>query len=447
MSGTSKGPRGVLRRALRNAGILLSGKASGAVMQLATMALVARGLGVHEFGLFSMLLAQVNLMIGLAAFQTSQATVQYGVRHLAANNVRGFQALVKAGMLLEIGAALAAAAVTVALAPLVGARLGWDARVVGAAQLFALLAVPDAAATYKGLLRLFGRFDLLARQFMSTPAVRLVAVAVAFALDATLTTYVLIWVLTAFVGLGVAVGFALREVRRRGLSDGWDFSLRGLSSSNPGIWRFSMATNLRASITLIPGHLSIFMVGAMLGPASAGLFKVARDLGTALSKPVDMLNQTVYPDIARLVVASEWLRVRRTIVHAGLMATGASGAATLLLLFAGAFVLGAVFGPEYRGAAPVLVLVSLATTIEVLVFTAPSTFYAFGKAMTPLLISLAVNLMFLATMLWRLPRDGLVGAGMAYVVAAVVTVLLSGSLVWRSLEKRRRRDADPPASP
>ena len=112
-----KGPSGILRRALANAGLLLTGKVAAGVMQLATFALAARGLGLVEFGLFSMLLAQIQLLTGLAAFQSNQAVIRYGVDHLRDGNVAAFQSLVKAGTILDFGAALIAMMAALLLAP------------------------------------------------------------------------------------------------------------------------------------------------------------------------------------------------------------------------------------------------------------------------------------------------------------------------------------------
>ena len=64
-------PRGVLRRALKNAWLLSGGKLMAGLMQLATFALAARGLGLSYFGLFSMLLAQVQIVIELASTASS----------------------------------------------------------------------------------------------------------------------------------------------------------------------------------------------------------------------------------------------------------------------------------------------------------------------------------------------------------------------------------------
>lgn len=425
-----KRPAGVLRRALRNTGMLLSGKVGSAVMQLATLALAARGLGLVEFGLLSMLLAQVQLLTGLAAFQSNQATVRYGVRHIETGNAGAFQALAKAGTLLDLGAALLAMVAAIVLAPIVGAHLHWDARVVFAAQLIAPYSFANAISTPRGMLRVFGRFDLITKQMLITPALGLAGVLVAFVLSAPLEAYLAVWLGAGLAGGAVGGWLGWREAAKRGLLVGMNGSMRGLSRDNPGIWLFSVITNLNSSVTLIPGHLSTFLVGALLGPADAGLFKVAREIGAALSRPVVLLNQTVYPDVARFVVAREWARLKRLYVRAGMLAVAVNGAATLLIVLVGKWLILSLFGPAYLAGLPVLIMISAATTISVSVFATEPTMHALGRPTQPLLIAVAANLAFLGLLLWRVPLDGLVGAGWAYLAAGLITTVLSIALVW-----------------
>ena len=422
---STRTPSGVLRRALHNTGLLLGGKVFAGIAQLATFALAARGLGLTQFGFFSMILAQVQLVTGLAAFQSNQAIVRYGVDHLRTGNLRGFQALVKAGTLLDIGAALVAMVATIVVAPLLGHELGWSRELVVATQILSLLALTNAFATPKGMLRLFGRFDLLTNQAVVSPFARLAGTGICYALGSGLTGYVVMWLVCGLLGAAAALWYGWREAARRGLLEGMDASLRDLSAQNEGLWKFSIVTNVNSSLALIPNQLSTFLVGALLTPAAAGLFKVARELGTAFARPIDILNQSVFPDIARLAHARDWGRLLRTVVHAGLIAGGVSLLITLVIAAVGQTLITAVFGADYARAHTVLLLISAATTISVLVFAVEPVLYAVGRATRPLVTALVANATFTLLLVWRLRIDGLEGAGWGYLGAAAVTLGLS----------------------
>lgn len=416
---------GILQRALRNAGLLLTGKAAAGLMQLATFAIAARTLGLEEFGNLSIVLAQMQLLIGIATFQSNQAVIRYGVSHVTANDRVAFQGLAKAGTLLDLGAAVAATAAAVLLAPLIGDWAGWDSRVTIAAQLIAPLAFANAIATPKGMLRLFGRFDLLARHVTVTPGARLAGSLGVATLGGGLFGFIAVWLVSGFLGAAVAVWLGWREAARRGLMAGVGPSLRGVNAANPGIWGFSAIANLHATLGLVPSHLSTFVVGIVLGPAAAGLVKVAQEFGTGLAKPIDLLNQTVYPDLARLASDGRWRRLRRLVVKSGLIAASVSAGITLLLALVGGQLLALVFGPAYRGAIDVLLLISLATTIAVSVFAVDPALYAAGRASRPLFTALASNLLFVALLVALLPTQKLLAPGLAFVSGALVTLALS----------------------
>jgi O-antigen/teichoic acid export membrane protein len=435
-----------LRRAVGNAGILLSGKASAGLMQLATFALAARGLGIESFGYFSMLVAQVLLLTGLATFESNQAIVRYGVDHLATDNARAFQSLIKAGTLLDLGAATAAALAAFVLPPLIGPALGWNGEIIALAQMIAPLAFANAIATPKGMLRLFGRFGLLTAHSVVTPAARLAGFFVAWMTSAELGTYLLIWLAAGWLGAITAFILAWGEARRRNLLAGMTSSLRGLSAANPGVWRFTLYSNLHSSVALIPLQGATFIVGALISAEAAGLFRIAREMGTALAKPIDLINQALFPDLSRLVRAGEWSRLLRAAVGGGLLAGLIGLAVAGVSLLIGGPLIHLLFGPEFAPAAPLFTVIALATGLRVFAFAADPILYALHKPQASLLIAIVTSLLFFTILWWR-ADDGLMASGEAFLVMNVTGALLSALVAWSAVSRSRRRGADEQTSP
>lgn len=428
---------GILRRAARNAGLLLGGKTAAGVMQLCTFALAARGLGIQEFGIFSVVTAQVLLLTGLAQFDSNQAIIRYGVPHLNVGDRGAIQALFKAGTALDIGASAVAALATVIVAPLMAARLGWGPDLVRLAQWAAPLAFANAIATQRAMLRLFDRFDLLTGQAVVTPAARLVMIALLAGFGASLGWYIAAWIVAGWLGALVCSFLAWREAARRGLLIGITPSLKRLADANPGMWRFAIVSNLNSSVQLVPTQLAVMIVAWLLGPAAAGLFRIAREVGTGMMKPVDLMNQALYPDLARLIAARSWARLRRAAVRAGLAAGAAGAVVTVLIWLAGPAILGAVFGAPFAAAAPVLIAVGMGTTLRVLAFPADPIMYALGRPSVPLAVTVVSASLFVALLLWRLPIDGLAGARWAFVGMGGLAALCSALAAVRMLRRER----------
>jgi O-antigen/teichoic acid export membrane protein len=166
-------------------------------------------------------------------------------------------------------------------------------------------------------------------------------------------------------------------------------------------------------------------------------------------KPVDLVAQALYPDMARLVAARNWRRLTRSAVGAGL-AAGATGiAVTLLILVAGDALVQLIFGRDFIPAVPILIAMGLATSIRMLAFAADPVMYALGRPAVPLAVSTASAGLFVAIMVWRLPLDGLAGAGWAFLAMGVLGCLLSSLAASQMVGNERRRDQaaqqDPPA--
>lgn len=437
---TGKVATGVLKRALRNAGVLLTGKAAAGLMQLATFAIAARTLGIGEFGHLSVLLAGMQLLITVATFQSNQAIVRYGVMHLRSEDRTAFQRLVKFTTLLDILAGLAAGIAALLLAPLIAGWAEWDQRELDAWRWLALLPLTLAVASPKGLLRLFGRFDLLSHVVTITPFLRLLGAALLALIGADLFGWVVMWIVAGFGGAAAGVAIGWGEARRRGLLAGMNGSLTGLREANPGILRFSLIANLHSSLVQMPGHVATFSVGMVLGAGAAGLMKVAQELGTALAKPIDLINQSVYPDIARLADSGEWRRLRRLVARTGAAAAAVSALTTLLLLVAGRGVIELVFGDGFGDAHLLLLLLSAATTVSVAVFSVDPAMYAIGKPSRPLITAVIADVLFVAILFGAFARLGIYAPGAAYVAAAVAN--LACALWWMATQiPRNRTDA------
>jgi O-antigen/teichoic acid export membrane protein len=68
---------------------------------------------------------------------------------------------------------------------------------------------------------------------------------------------------------------------------------------------------------------------------------------------------------------------------------------------------------------------SLATTIMVMTFAVDPMIYAFGRPGKLVITSTVATMLFIFLLWWRLPVDGLIGAGFAYLAMASVTGLMS----------------------
>ena len=96
------------------------------------------------------------------------------------------------------------------------------------------------------------------------------------------------------------------------------------------------------------GPIARLVVGGLLGPAGAALFRVASILSDSAGKPADLLAKAFYPEVVRMDLTSRkpWkLMLRGTVLASGLALI-----AILALLLGGKPIVSLLFGKAFLGA-------------------------------------------------------------------------------------------------
>ncbi len=427
----------IFKRIIKNAALLLSGRATNGLLGLATLSLSARGLGLEEFGIFVLLQTYVQVIAALATFQSWQAVIRYGAICMETKNVHSFQSLVKFTSMLDVAGCLLAAAIGVLAAPFVGPSVDWNPQVITYAQIFSLQILVAVLATPIGLLRLFDRFDLLAGQAVITPLLRLVGVGICVYVGAELWAYLVAWFIAGIVGSVALMIIGWREASKRGWLDGMTWSLAGITAPHGGIWKFSIFSNLHASLQLVTQQASTFLCGWLAGPAAAGLFKIGRDVATGISKPAELLNQSIYPEFARLGSRGEWPKFKGLIFRGEAVAGSGALAMLALSIFGGPFFIDFFFGDAFVGAYVPLVLLVATAGLTLVAFPMEPALYAMGRPSIPLRIETVVVLVIYLPVIFVLTKSmGPTGAAIASVAAAFASFVALTAMTVKQLRRR-----------
>jgi O-antigen/teichoic acid export membrane protein len=289
-------------------------------------------------------------------------------------------------------------------------------------MLYSTLLPTMCAATPVGVLRSLDRFDLIGWQGSVYPIARAILVGIAFMLDAPFEAYIAAWYVTDLGGDLLLWFLGWRELRRRGLLQGIRPTLR--PTTLPGAWRFAIHVNLTSSLSSAWGPVARLLVGGLLGPVAAALFRVASSLADSAQKPADFLAKAFYPEIVRMDLATKhpWKLMLRSAALAGMIAL----AAVLILLVAGRPLVHLLFGEQFLGAYPILMVMILAPLIGIFTFPLPSMLYTLDRPDAPLkarLVGTFVYFSLIAPLSWRF---GVIGAASAFVLAyAVMAVTLA----------------------
>jgi len=427
----------IFSRVLKNAGFLLSGKVATGLLGLAYLSLAAHGLGLKNFGILILIQTYVQVVAGLTTFHSWQAVIRYGAISIESKNQDSFFKLISFTTFLDVCGVVIGAFSAWFLAPLVGPFLGWDKEIISIVQPYSMLILFTIVATPTGLLRLFNRFDVLAWQVIITPALRLIGVVIAVIVNSPIWGYLVAWFIAGAIGGLSLVFLGWREGIRQGSLSQISWSIKKITTCHPGIWGFCFASNFHSSLQLVTGHLSTLAVGFMTNPSDAGMFKVAREVATSLTKPSELLTQSIYPEFARMCSSGDWKSFKYLIWRISLTA-GAMGLLILIIMVSfGEIFLEFFFGIEFVGAFSLLILLVVAASITISGFGFDPALYAMGMPSVPLRVNaIVVICLYLPLLVGLVKAFGLIGAGTAILVAAILTVSVLGIWTKKELAKQ-----------
>jgi O-antigen/teichoic acid export membrane protein len=416
---------------LKNTGYLAISKAVAAVAGLATLAFSGRSLGVLIFGTLILVTSYAKAASGLSKFQSWQLIVRYGGKVLVGGEIAEFKTATSFALGLDLLSGIAGLILAVALLPLIGGWFGIADQYLSAAMLYCLILPTQGAATPNGVLRALDRFDLISWQGTTYPIARAILAGIAWMNGAGFETFLLIWFVTDLGGDLYLWFLAWREMRRRDLLSGIGPTLR--PHNLPGAWRFAIHVNLNASLVTAWGPLARLVIGGLVGPAGAAIYRVASSIADSAQRPSDMLAKTFYPEIVRMDLATKkpWkLMLRATVV-----ATAIGLLFISLLLLGGRPLVELLFGAEFLPAYNVLLILIIAPLLGVISFPLPSMLLALDKPEGPVkarLIGALVYFVIVAPLAWRF---GVSGAAIAFVIGNAV---LLAALVWLVRSEHRR---------
>jgi O-antigen/teichoic acid export membrane protein len=412
-----------MHRVLGNFWILIRGRGAAAIMAFGATALMARALGPVEFGLVVLIHTYVMLIRALLDFGTADAIVRFGVPAQDASDNQTLGKLIKVCRRIDKQASIVAALLALLVAPFAGPAIGMDTKHVLLLMAYSTILLTPGVGSAAGLLRLNDRFDIGGRQMTIAPTIRFLGVLMAWGLAAPLEIFLAVWGI-AYVAENVYLLWQAKHKYRRQINQSLvDSSLKSASLKDfHGLRHFIWVTYWQSNIDLLPKHLTTLLVGHLLGPAEAGLLRLAREIASALSRPALLIRQVVFTDLTR--TWNEGSSDFEVVAYRTALLGGALGMVFVALSYLfGEYLLGSLLGTEFIAAKGVLTLMLLAATLDLATSPLLSGLYAMGHAMKTLRITLVSTAIYLLMFVFLTRELGLMGAGLAATAGAALTLI------------------------
>ncbi len=418
-----------MQRLVKNIGWLLSGRGLNAVLSLVYLALATRALGLDGFGVFAIIIALGQTVIGVATFQTWQFVVRWGAGSDGPADATGFAIALD---IISIVFGTVLTAVVIAAAQL---WLPLPDDLLPLTFAYCIISLVAIRSTPTGLLRLRFKYALATAADAVQPIVRATGAILAFFFMPTVTGFVLAW---AASEIAVALAYWIIAARQEPI-DFTRISLKHIPQSHKGVWRFVVATNLSGSLSVGGKQVVVLLVGAIGGEALAGGFRVASQLGQALVQLAQTVSKAIYPELVHAQEAAHDM-ARRT-AHIALIGGTLAVAIAMLL---GRWGLDAIAGQAFGIVYWAMVILAISGAIEMVGASLESLLVSAGRAGTAFVMRAVPTLFAFLILPAALGWNGLNGAAFAVLGASALSVAGFWAATRYMQDTPRCRDAGEP---
>jgi O-antigen/teichoic acid export membrane protein len=406
--------------------VLLGIRIFGVGMTFVVNILLARGLGASGYGAYAFLLAIVTL----AALPT-----QFGLPDLVVRETSRAAAAGTPGLMLALWRWAHRFIFVTSLAVIIAVWVWLRAtnkagNENGAATFIALILIPliSLSNLRAAMLRGLGH-DLLGQ--LPEHAIRPTIFAIVLLIMLLLPGPPLS-VTGAFIAQSIAVGLATAF----GLALLWRLAPRAgrvtpTAQQKAGWYRAAFAMGSISGLVLINNSVDIIMLGLWKSDADVGLYRLASTVGALITLGLQTMNMYAMPHLTRALVAGKKADLARVVQHGTRLSFGFSLIALAAILFLGEPALMLVFGADFAGAYPVLLVLAAGHLTNAFFGPAHTFLMMAGHERLAALLTGFGTLANVGLNVLLIPTYGPIGAAVASAATVAVTKTIAFVFVWK----------------
>jgi O-antigen/teichoic acid export membrane protein len=336
---------------------LFSATGIAAVLSMVQSILVARLLGVTDFGILGTITLFTSVVNKFTSFRMSELVIKYVGEYTVEGAETKAAAVFKSAGILETLTSFFAFGLIWLLAPLGAQYLAKDIGATFWFVLYGLIVLANfMAESSTGLIQIFDRFKIIAGITVGQSILTLSLVTLVFINQGGLFEIVLAYMGGKIVGAIASAAAAVVLATKQWGAGWWRAPVSLLRDRTQEIVRFAFSTNISATINLVNKNGELLWVSALTGPTGAGYYKLALSLANLIQLPVSPLPQATYPELSREVAAKNWGNMRYVLRQGSLMSGIYSVLAGLFLLIFGRQLIAFLYTPEFLPSYPALLI-------------------------------------------------------------------------------------------
>ncbi len=321
---------------VKNSFYLLSASLVTSVISFFQSIIVARYLGVTQYGLLALVFSYVMIVNQFFDFRIWELITKYGAEYRTRDEKGKLLATIKLGYGIDIFSSITAVIVTVLLSKLVARVVFHRPEIAGIASIYAFsLLVNNISNSSSAVLKVFDRFSWVGAQNVGRSILGISLIGIAVILRWDLRGMILTYLATALISGAVFIALAYSTISKCILRYKVESSLRVLRGRLKEKAKFLFYTNITGFLKMFLDNFDNFILGYFRGPTDVGHYKIGKNFATIFVHLTDPVMMALYPQLSSLWAGNRKKEIRKLVLKVSkIMALFAVGVILLITVFA-----------------------------------------------------------------------------------------------------------------
>ena len=425
------------KKLLRNASWLFSGGVSASLFAVIELAVLARFLGLDQFGLFSIVVAYVNIVNGVFDFKVKEAVVKYvGQCRERKDKVKLFS-FIKLFYLIDCLSGVVAFVAVLLLSDIANRLFIRSESAFEMVFIYSFsLLVSTVNTNSRAILEVFSKFRALALADMLSVAVRVIFVFTFLVAGFGVKGVLLAYVTAAFVSFFILQFLVNQTLRDGGLKGWFAANLKSAKDEIKDVALFVLSSTVSTFFgRVLNKNFPLLVLGHFFGNETSGLYKTAVAFSKVVHKLKAPARRVIYPALVSLEERGAYKDFKQVISYSiKILLRLFVPAGAVFFIFANE-IIGIFFGAEYVPAANAMRIIVVAEILSGFSFWIAAAYLALGRVWFRTVITLASALCYFVSLFYLTSLYSLEGAAFAK-LSTYLILLPAAIFLFRDISKR-----------
>lgn len=406
---------------------LFCGGIGASVFAAIEVVILARFLGLEQFGLFTLVISYVKIVNSLLDIKIDEAVVKYVTESKEKGKLKTVSSFVKFFYIVDLSSGILSFAVCILLA---GVANDLFIKSDDAFNYVLILSIALLVSTVNqsshAILQSFKKFRYSAFFKVFNNFMKLILILTAFILQLGLEGFFAVYVVAELISFFVLQIFVNKVLVQEGMSN-WLFAdLQGIKGQIREVIWFMMNTAISGFMSFASSsYFPILVLGHFSGAEASSLYKIARSVMTAVEKIRNPIYSVVYPALTRINARESYKEFRQLVVHSVKEIIKFIIPASVLVLIFAEQLIELAFGSEYLPAVGTMRILIVVVMIYAFSHWILSALLSLGMSGVKTMVILVSTVLYLLALLILVPRYSHLGAALASFAPVVFSFVVA----------------------